>query len=201
MRSYHDNKGYCCLLVTSLIANEISTSFVYIFPRTIAGGVFFFPHQKRVIIRAKAIIPGRRLFQILLSRIWILYFVLLLNWSALHQKIIASNKLEKRLLDCFKFGSLINFQCQHPWRQSLNRQWSVLLDKKGAAERGGMRAIIQERRLFQILPSKGSDYWKDAIHRRTGTLLKHCLWKNSGLQVLSSGSHTSKWHTLNNFKC
>ena len=72
MRSYHDNKGYCCLLVTSLIANKISTSFVDIFPRTIAGG-FFFPHQKRVIIRAKAIIRGRRLFQILLSRICALH--------------------------------------------------------------------------------------------------------------------------------
>ena len=41
MRSYHDNKGYCCLLVTSLIANKISTSFVDIFPRTIAGAFFF----------------------------------------------------------------------------------------------------------------------------------------------------------------
>ena len=40
---------------------------------------------------------------------------------------------------------------------------------------GGMRAIIRERRLFQIFPSKGSDYWKDAINGRTGTLLKHCL--------------------------
>ena len=45
MRSYHDNIGYCCLLVTSLIANKISTSFVDIFPRTIAG-VFFFPTPK-----------------------------------------------------------------------------------------------------------------------------------------------------------
>ena len=49
---------------------------------------------------------------------------------------------------------------------------------------GGMRVIIQERRLFQIFPSKGSDYWKEAINRRTGTLLKDCLGKK--LQASSS---------------
>ena len=39
-----------------------------VFPRIIAGGDFFlFSHQKGAIIRGKAIIRGRRLFQIFLT--------------------------------------------------------------------------------------------------------------------------------------
>ena len=38
-----------------------------------------------------------------------------------------------------------------------------------------MRAIIRERRLLEIFWSKGSDSWKEAGTRRTGTLLEHCI--------------------------
>ena len=78
MTSDPDDKGYYCLLVTSLTANKISTSRLCtntVFPRTIAGGVFF-PLQKRAIIRAKSIIRGTLLFQILLSRICALHILL-----------------------------------------------------------------------------------------------------------------------------
>ena len=36
-----------------------------------------------------------------------------------------------------------------------------------------MKAIIRERRLFQIFLSKGSDSWKEAGTRRTNILLEH----------------------------
>ena len=39
--------------------------------------------------------------------------------------------------------------------------------------------IIQGRRLFRIFPSKGSDYWKDTVNRRTGDSFKRLSWKKT----------------------
>ena len=61
--------------------------------------------------------------------------------------MITSYKLNG-LFKCCKFDSLINFQCQYPSCQSLNRHWSILLDqtplqldkegiKKEDGEKGG----------------------------------------------------------------
>ena len=74
--------------------------------------------------------------------------------------MITSCKLNG-LFKCSKFDSLINFQCQYPRCQSLNRHWSILLDqtplqldkegiKKEDGEKGGCGW-----RLF-----KGGNYFK-----------------------------------------
>ena len=85
-----------------------------VLPWIIARGDYYFFCTKR-----------GQLFQILLTESRALN---ILFYYPLNQKIITSYKLN-RLFKCSKFDSLINFQCQYPRCQSLNRHWSILLDQ------------------------------------------------------------------------
>ena len=107
--------------------------------------MFLFSHKKGATIRGKAIIRGRRLFQILLGKWCGLIFCFIFPWNK--KKISMSKKLNR-------FSSSINFQ-------SLNRHWSDLLNlialhldreeikerEDGARGVGG--AIIGGRRLIE----------------------------------------------------
>ena len=79
---------------------------------------YFFSHKKGAIIRGRAIIKGRRLFQILFtgSRALDILFYFPFNRKNNHIKYT-----EHGLFKCYKFSFLINFH-------SLNGHWSVLLD-------------------------------------------------------------------------
>ena len=48
------------------------------------------------------------------------YFVFLSHLIQ-NKKIVKSNKLNMRFFKVFQIWFLVNFQCQYPWRQSLNR--------------------------------------------------------------------------------
>ena len=176
MRSDHDNKGSYCLLCDIFDCQKKFQLVVYKYriSSNNSPGRFSFHTKRGQLFERRQLFEGDDYFKYCSLDLCPTYFVLLLNWSIKSE----NNRIkwtENRLLKCFKFGPLLNFQCQHPWRQIFNRHWSVFLDEKGDAERGWVRAIIRERRLFEIFLSKKSDYWNDAINRRTGTLLKHCL--------------------------
>ena len=68
--------------------------------------------------------------------------------------MITSYKLNG-LFKCSKFDSLINFQCQYPHCQSLE---------------GVGGGIIPGRQIFQIFPSEGRDYLREAINRGTAVI-------------------------------
>ena len=91
------------------------------------GRLFLCSLQKGQTIWGNAIIRGRRLFHILLTKSCAINFCFIIP---LDQKIITSNKLNMSFLSVPNF-SLIYFQ-------SLNRHWSVFLDKNStSAWQGG----------------------------------------------------------------
>ena len=119
------------------------------------GRLFLCSLQKGQTIWGNAIIRGRRLFHILLTKSCAINFCFIIP---LDQKIITSNKLNMSFLSVPNF-SLIYFQ-------SLNRHWSVFLDKIPLQlDKGGIKEREDGKRgrgggLFE-----GGDYFKNYDQR------------------------------------
>ena len=170
----------------------------------IQGQLFLFLHQKGVNIRAKVIIRGRWLFQILLTGSRVLN---ILFYYPINQKIITSNKLKMGFL------SVPNLV---PWLilRARNGHWWVLLDQiplkldqeelkeRKAGKRGGegddhsREAIIFNISIKREWLFKGGDYRIYSINR-LGHLLNFGPWWEwpliQGGRLLEAGRLLNFW--------
>ena len=131
------------------------------------GRLFLCSLQKGQTIWGNAIIRGRWLFHLLLTKSCAINFCFIIP---LDQKIITSNKLNMSFLSVPNF-SLIYFQ-------SLNRHWSVCLDKiplqldkEGIKEREDGKRGRGGGGLFE-----GGDYFKN-YHQRGAIIWARWLFK------------------------
>ena len=119
------------------------------------GRLFLCSLQKGQTIWGNAIIRGRRLFHILLTKSCAINFCFIIP---LDQKIITSNKLNMSFLSVPNF-SLIYFQ-------SLNRHWSVFLDKIPLQlDKEGIKEREDGKRGRGEGDFEGGDYFKNYDQR------------------------------------
>ena len=141
------------------------------FPRIIAGGDNFFFRTKRGRLEAIIRRKSSPTYSVSLNQKWSHQ----INWTWAFK--------------CAKFSSLINFQCISSASElELSLISFAGSDCTSTWQRGDNRkrrwwegegAIIWERWLFQIFPSKGDDYWREVINRGTAIIRGNTVlyWK------------------------